>query len=722
MAEFEELRVNVALSDEASSKLGELKRTFAELGNVDFAKKLGDTNRQINEIEKAVRQLVVHFATGGPSMGALVNFAKALTPVALGIAVVYESVKATVVGLKREAEGLLNMATLARRVGESTAQYIKTMEVFERAGVPIERAGEQWERFVDAWNAMKRGDERGRVLFQELLQGLSGDEGRRAEQRLREILRVGNPEEAANMLRKWYDDVKKYYEQLADPARRARGPFELRRMLQTFGLPDLDRVKEAFTIVSEQEAADMDRMVEAAREFEFVSVSIEQDWKRIIQQVGTMLMEGPLGPILRLVDEALKREAKRMEGSQAPWWFEALGFTPPGMALKFALPDFWDWLGAGAAGQWKAPGAELAPGAPGNLAVPLMSTDYRKQVNYTEELVQQFRRFNALLSGQEKPIEDLGGSLGLGDISTGKTQSPAGYVNNDLSESAFNRLMRGGRFEGQYQTVVNAAHTQGISPSLVASILAFETGYGKSRAVKEYNNPAGLMAGGRGNRDFMKFDTIEEGISKAAEIQKRNYMRGGETIPGMGAIYAPVGAANDPGGTNKQWPGSVARLQTAMKGPGGFTTRAREVRAGREAEGAMASLTSTTRFGLMGTEMTPEEYSAAAPDLGSSASGRVTPFPTDEQMASAIASMTPWASVRGFQHLQRVMGTAKSGAAAPSRRDLDRSLADESGVEPRGNLNVRVNAPAGTEVKASGDGMFEGNVSLDRQMQLPTLQ
>jgi hypothetical protein len=54
------------------------------------------------------------------------------------------------------------------------------------------------------------------------------------------------------------------------------------------------------------------------------------------------------------------------------------------------------------------------------------------------------------------------------------------------------------------------------------------------------------------------------------------------------------------------------------------------------------------------------------------------------------------------------------------RSTLDRSLSDN--IEPQGNLDVNVKAPAGTEVKADGDGMFKGNVSLDRQMELPTLQ
>ena len=56
---------------------------------------------------------------------------------------------------------------------------------------------------------------------------------------------------------------------------------------------------------------------------------------------------------------------------------------------------------------------------------------------------------------------------------------------------------------------------------------------------------------------------------------------------------------------------------------------------------------------------------------------------------------------------------------ALDRSSLDRSLNE---VQPQGNLDVSVKAPAGTEVKADGDGMFKGNVTLDRRVELPTLQ
>ena len=155
----------------------------------------------------------------------------------------------------------------------------------------------------------------------------------------------------------------------------------------------------------------------------------------------------------------------------------------------------------------------------------------------------------------------IGGPEGSNDGGSG--------FQNDLSPGAFQTMFRGGSFADQYSTVVDAARRHGLPPSLMASIFATETGYGKSNAVRSFNNPAGLMGGGIGNRAFQKFESLPAGIDKAGEVQKRIYESGGRAIAGMGAIYAPVGrggrpVANDPNNTNRLWPGLVGGIQTKL--------------------------------------------------------------------------------------------------------------------------------------------------------------
>ncbi|HYT43290.1 MAG TPA: glucosaminidase domain-containing protein, partial [Methylomirabilota bacterium] len=136
-----------------------------------------------------------------------------------------------------------------------------------------------------------------------------------------------------------------------------------------------------------------------------------------------------------------------------------------------------------------------------------------------------------------------------------------------LNEEQFNKAFAGTKMAGKYDAIVDAANRNGISPTLLAATIALETGYGKSRALKDYNNPAGLMSGGKDNKEFYKFATIEDGIERAAQIAAKNYIAGGETIRGMGELYAPIGAKNDPYGTNKDWIPGVTQIEERYTDP-----------------------------------------------------------------------------------------------------------------------------------------------------------
>ena len=124
-------------------------------------------------------------------------------------------------------------------------------------------------------------------------------------------------------------------------------------------------------------------------------------------------------------------------------------------------------------------------------------------------------------------------------------------------EEIFKKSFKGSTLEPHYQTVKSASEKYGVPYNLAAGIMAHETGYGKN--VK-YNNPAGLMDPKTKMQKKMRFDTPEAGIDAAVRTIGKNYERGGRTIEGMAKRYAPVGAANDPGGLNKHWPSSVQKL------------------------------------------------------------------------------------------------------------------------------------------------------------------
>ncbi|MED3324741.1 peptidoglycan DD-metalloendopeptidase family protein [Bacillus thuringiensis] len=126
----------------------------------------------------------------------------------------------------------------------------------------------------------------------------------------------------------------------------------------------------------------------------------------------------------------------------------------------------------------------------------------------------------------------------------------------------------GGVFTGQAQSFLNAGTQNQIDPVLLAAIAKLETGNGTSNAVKNYNNPGGLMDPSSSQmRGFQKFATLEAGISAMARNLYKNYIGMGiTTIEAIGAKYAPPGAANDPHGTNGLWPILVTKFVGQMGG------------------------------------------------------------------------------------------------------------------------------------------------------------
>jgi hypothetical protein len=180
----------------------------------------------------------------------------------------------------------------------------------------------------------------------------------------------------------------------------------------------------------------------------------------------------------------------------------------------------------------------------------------------------QRKRDDLVLGGEPEPTPILPPSIPPGTPTSTPAPTPAAPTLADTFDQHFK-----GSLAGQGQTIVNTAYKYGIDPTLFAAITATETGYGTSSAVKNYNNPAGLMdPQSKDQKGFQKFDSIEQGLDAAASNLKRNYIDKGLTTPGtIGPVYAPVNpdgtpVKNDPYGTNKDWPIIVSQVQKKFGG------------------------------------------------------------------------------------------------------------------------------------------------------------
>ncbi|MDD3437603.1 MAG: hypothetical protein PHC64_10670 [Candidatus Gastranaerophilales bacterium] len=139
-----------------------------------------------------------------------------------------------------------------------------------------------------------------------------------------------------------------------------------------------------------------------------------------------------------------------------------------------------------------------------------------------------------------------------GKDAVAKFTGDAGRLANKL-----NGQLKGG-LRGKGTAIVAAAKRNGIDPATFASIIAFESGWGKYTSK---NNCAGLMKG----KKKIQFKRIEDCLDRAASNLKKNYFNKGlTTVSKIGRKYCPVGASNDPNGTNGEWIPAVSRIRKKL--------------------------------------------------------------------------------------------------------------------------------------------------------------
>ncbi|MCA1498093.1 phage tail tape measure protein [Bradyrhizobium sp. NBAIM14] len=136
----------------------------------------------------------------------------------------------------------------------------------------------------------------------------------------------------------------------------------------------------------------------------------------------------------------------------------------------------------------------------------------------------------------------------------------------ELSRSGFDKVFRGTPLAGKYEQIVAAAKANGVPPSLLASVMAQETGRGKFLSG---NNPGGIMDPATGWSKKMRFADLDAGIAKTGSVLGKNYAKAGGDLSKLADRYARNGAANDPGGLNKNWLPGVNSFMGQMGGGNG---------------------------------------------------------------------------------------------------------------------------------------------------------
>ena len=454
--------------------------------------------------------------------------------------------------------------------------------------------------------------------------------------------------------------------------------------------------------------------------------------------------------------------------------------------IQGAAKDFWQQGANTSLGPGVNPQFYGNAGAAGGIGNQFANTDWGRFMSGARPSGNVLDYRGAAPTGGAAPYgSSVGPGTGEGAGSapvaspTGGGTAPAGggggATLGDLDRGAYDKMFAGTPLAGQYENVVAAAQANNVPPSLVAGVMAQETGRGTSAMLRNRNNPAGLMDPATHAMTGQNFPNVEAGITEAGRRIGINYRRGGGTIAGMAGIYAPPGAANDPRGLNKGWPAGVSNFQKQLSAnvngqdqpAAAPTVSAQAMRAatGQAPEafimhhtgggGDIAGLQSTLRQRGLGVEYAMDRQGNIVQIGQPGASnimnesryrsspilGKGHPFLTNRnivgmeviarddrdvtpaQVAAAkkfISENYPGTPVFGHGevnpgHKEADEGMKITSAIRSARAGMDQTPA--VAVNASGKLDVNVNAPPGTNVKAGGDGLFK-NTEVTRQVQM----
>ena len=802
MAEYEELVVKVEvkgqqdykeLSQQFKSDFRDMRTTSEESFGRLF-RHTGNIGRQIRSLTEGV--------TSGDAGKAIGNFAMTFGRAGMGVGSIVAVITAAMNVASSKAQSLIDLDAQAKRAGIHPAQLMEDIKT-ALPYISRERMVEMDIAFGQRIGQLKAGlpEFRQQILNLVAMEG-DPDPSIRAmvNNNVNEVLNSTRPG-GLNAVKAFVEKIRKHYEELGNPEFGAKVSSAI---LSWWGVEDIDQIVDKFKEVDEDSKKNMESMIAASKAWAQVTGGMKNDFEAIVTMLSAMVMDDPvLGPILKGIGWILGKargaaEQSLTETGELPWWFPRLG------DIVMPLGPLGGGVSRGI-GQLFRRRREPEGGA--TEPQHLMSGEFQKQTDYIEELVREFTRLNALLSGQEQPLWDLSAAAGIKDI--GKPGNPPFHnqpMGGAAGESNPIQLPTGdaqpqpgggasaeavGPVQGKGWWAAGETRQKVLKQwgGTTESVSGKGSWYGNYGPFRDINPKTGEWQDKPGSASLgqmygMKYFPEErQGIALPTATTLGRMFRitwpdGTQTIEqhtdigpkkALGrAVDVSAAAAVRAGQTPESFPtdasfsvealptfGQESRMQRAAAAAsvgsqplgqalmGGVpettpTSGLRpSVRSYQAAQRALQSTAQRAPSSLFDAEY-PASVSSGYPYLTDPL--RINPTNWERMLRESPQSKNvEWRGTESTEpvgqgsmaDLEKEMDTylAKGRNVEPSfgvdweksinRSALDRSLSD---VEPRGNLDVSVKAPAGTEVKAEGDGMFKGNVSLDRQMELPTLQ
>jgi hypothetical protein len=383
-AEFDELKLQVTLVDNASAQLKTIKDTLDAIGTGSQTSNLAVLKRHTSELDESLRRMIETVSKGPKAFADLARNVS-IAGISLGtFGLAVEKVMGAAEGLSKT---LIELQHIAMRSGLDPAKIDQIARAYERHGMTQERGRQEAEAFAhQAEDLTRRTSAVRNQLYQELT---------RYPAALSQVDRLlyapidRAPEviDKFNAMKKGAQDLFEYF--------KAQGNEPLGRrvreiVLGGLGAPGAINIPEAVAPVTDAMSAAMAKQLKAAEDYEGVTRKINQEWEEIHRLMVTDLMDSGLITVLKYIDSILVRWKSWIEERHAP----ATPGAPPVAKGSLGRPS-----SAGPQQNFAARSGSMFGSGEQQRGNELL----QDQNTQTKALIEEMKRTNALLSGEEGP-------------------------------------------------------------------------------------------------------------------------------------------------------------------------------------------------------------------------------------------------------------------------------------------------------------------------------
>jgi uncharacterized protein (TIGR02594 family) len=320
MPEYEELKLVVSLTDNASAQLDKLKSSLKDLGGGGTGAGMERMKKDASELSALAKTLAESLGGSGKAAATLTNiFSTAtLTITAMGAAIAGE-----IALMKKYADEMARLGAMVRQTGLNAAEIKSMSETMRMSGLSAEQATRNISGLA---NAMADFSRQNSELRRNLMARAGPGGSRGAMEALFGDLAqvIDNPGAFVNRLKDAQDNIIR--NALAAGKSRMEAARAGREFGEAWGMPDLANMRRQFEPITDEQKKLWAERTKAAEDFNEQVSRIAISWERVNTTMQASILP-KMTSDLRAVADLFERIAGYVE--KAAGWLKSLGHFLP---------------------------------------------------------------------------------------------------------------------------------------------------------------------------------------------------------------------------------------------------------------------------------------------------------------------------------------------------------------------------------------------------------